>query len=120
MHKERRSGLLPWSHRLAAAPPHLEEIVKIWHFSVIEYWKQMKSVLQKNPIRNVMDMNSNPGVSATALNDKDVWVMNVVASAKMSARLKVFYERGLIGTVNDWYALTFSTYTSLTSPSSSA
>ena len=41
----------------------------IWHFRVTEYWKQMKSVIQKNSIRNVMDMNSNVGgFAAAALN----------------------------------------------------
>lgn len=118
VHKERWSGLLPWPQRLTAAPPRLEEIgvsseefhedTKIWHFRVIEYWKQMKSVIQKNSIRNVMDMNSNLGGFATALKDKDVWVMNV-ASVKMSARLKIIYDRGLIGTVHDWCEA-FSTY----------
>lgn len=74
----------------------------IWRFRVIEYWKQMKSVIQKNSIRNVMDMNSNFGGFAAALNGKDVWVMNV-APVRVSSRLKIIYDRGLIGTVHDWY-----------------
>lgn len=74
----------------------------IWHFRVVEYWKQMKSVIQKDSIRNVMDMNSNLGGFAAALSDKDVWVMNV-APVSTSARLKIIYDRGLIGTVHDWY-----------------
>lgn len=76
----------------------------IWHFRVVEYWKQMKSVIQKNSIRNVMDMNSNLGGFAAALNEKDVWVMNV-APVHVSARLKIVYDRGLIGTVHDWYVV---------------
>nr|QTZ19414.1 putative methyltransferase PMT9 [Bixa orellana]QTZ19415.1 putative methyltransferase PMT9 [Bixa orellana] len=118
MHKERWSGLVPWPQRLTAAPPRLEEIgvspeefhedTRIWHFRVDEYWKQMKSVLLKNSIRNVMDMNSNLGGFAAALNDRDVWVMNV-APVNMSARLKIIYDRGLIGTVHDWCE-SFSTY----------
>lgn len=62
----------------------------------------MKSATQKDSIRNVMDMNSNLGGFAAALGDKDVWVMNV-APVSASARLKIIYDRGLIGTVHDWY-----------------
>lgn len=51
-----------------------------------------------------MDMNSNLGGFAAALNNKDVWVMNV-APVHASARLKIVYDRGLIGTVHDWYAI---------------
>ncbi|GAV84440.1 Methyltransf_29 domain-containing protein [Cephalotus follicularis] len=118
MHKEKGSALFPWPQRLTAAPPRLEEIMvspeefqedtSIWQFRVIEYWKQMKSVVQKNSFRNVMDMNSNLGGFAAALRDKDVWVMNV-APVNMSSRLKIIYDRGLIGVVHDWCEA-FSTY----------
>ncbi|KAF5740427.1 methyltransferase PMT9 [Tripterygium wilfordii] len=118
MHKEKGSGLVPWPERLTAAPPRLEEIgvspnefhkdTSIWHSRVIEYWKQMKSVVQRNSFRNVMDMNSNLGGFAAALKDKDVWVMNVAPVQKFS-RLKIIYDRGLIGTVHDWCEA-FSTY----------
>lgn len=76
----------------------------IWHYRVIEYWKQMRSVLHKNSIRNVMDMNSELGGFAAALIDKDVWVMNV-APVHASAKLKIIFDRGLIGTVHDWLVL---------------
>ncbi|KAH7532431.1 hypothetical protein FEM48_Zijuj04G0019100 [Ziziphus jujuba var. spinosa] len=118
MHRARGSGLDPWPQRLTAAPPRLEELgispeefledTSIWNFRVLEYWKQMKSVMQRNSIRNVMDMNSNLGGFAAALNNKDVWVMNV-APVHASARLKIVYDRGLIGTVHDWCE-SFSTY----------
>nr|POF03341.1 putative methyltransferase pmt9 [Quercus suber] len=131
MHKEKGSGLVLWPQRLSAAPPRLEEIgvrreefqedticilnynrllhdTSIWHFRVTVYWKQMKSVIQKNSIRNVMDMTSNLGGFAAALSDKDVWVMNV-APVNAFARLKIIYDRGLIGTVHDWCEA-FSTY----------
>lgn len=62
----------------------------------------MRSVIQRNSIRNVMDMNSNLGGFAAALKDKDVWVMNV-APVNASDKLKIVYDRGLIGTVHDWY-----------------
>ena len=53
-----------------------------------------------------MDMNSNLGGFAAALSDRDVWVMNV-APTRASARLKIIYDRGLIGSVHDWYAYWF-------------
>ena len=68
----------------------------------------MRSVIQKDSIRNVMDMNSNLGGFAAALKDKDVWVMNV-APVNASSKLKIVYDRGLIGTVHDWYALCLQT-----------
>ncbi|KAF5186948.1 S-adenosyl-l-methionine-dependent methyltransferases superfamily protein [Thalictrum thalictroides] len=118
MHREKGSGLVPWPQRLTKAPPRLEEIgvssesyqedTKIWHFRVMEYWKQMQSVIQKNSFRNIMDMKSNLGGFAAALKDKDVWVMNV-APVNESSKLKIIYDRGLLGTVHDWCE-SFSTY----------
>lgn len=118
MHKGKGSGLLPWPQRLNAPPPRLEEIgisaeefqsdTSTWHFRVGEYWSLMKSVLQRNTLRNIMDMNSNTGGFAAALNDKDVWVMNV-ATVNNDSKMKIIYDRGLIGTVHDWCEA-FSTY----------
>ncbi|KAK6913063.1 putative S-adenosyl-L-methionine-dependent methyltransferase [Dillenia turbinata] len=118
MHRVKGSALVPWPQRLITPPPRLEEIgvspsefqedISIWHFRVIEYWKQMKFVIQRNSFRNIMDMNSNLGGFAAALKDKDVWVMNV-ASVNESVKLKIIYDRGLIGTVHDWCE-SFSTY----------
>ncbi|KAL6520199.1 hypothetical protein OROMI_032379 [Orobanche minor] len=118
MHREKGSGLEPWPRRLTAPPPRLaevgisvEEFVKdtdVWRHRVAEYWKQMKSVTQRNSFRNIMDMNSNLGGFAAALKDKDVWVMNV-APVNASVTLKIVYDRGLIGTTHDWCE-SFSTY----------
>lgn len=118
LHKEKGTGLEPWPRRLMAPPPRLEEIgvfldefhkdTNVWHDRVVDYWKQMKSVILRNSVRNVMDMNSNLGGFAAALKDKDIWVMNV-APVNMSSRLKIIYDRGLIGTVHDWCE-SFSTY----------
>lgn len=77
------------------------EMQSMWYDRVVDYWKQMKSVVRRNSFRNVMDMNSNLGGFASSLRDKDVWVMNV-APVNSSARLKIIYDRGLIGTVHDW------------------
>lgn len=117
-HQRKGTGLEPWPRRLTSAPPRLGEIgisadefrkdTEVWHYRVTEYWKQMRSVIQRNSIRNVMDMNSNLGGFAAALKDKDVWVMNV-APVNASDKLKIVYDRGLIGTVHDWCE-SFSTY----------
>lgn len=61
----------------------------------------MKSKFEKNSFRNIMDMNSNLGGFAASLKDMDVWVMNVV-SVNESSKLKIIYDRGLLGTVHDW------------------
>lgn len=118
MHKAKGSGLQPWPSRLTGPSPRLDEIgvspdqfqedTDTWYHRVVEYWKQMRSVIQKDSIRNVMDMNSNLGGFAAALKDKDVWVMNV-APVNASSKLKIIYDRGLIGTVHDWCE-SFSTY----------
>ncbi|XP_010550165.1 PREDICTED: probable methyltransferase PMT9 [Tarenaya hassleriana] len=118
MHKERWSGLVPWPRRLITHPPRLEEVgvtpqqfredTEVWRVRVAEYWKQLKPVVHENSVRNVMDMNSNLGGFAAALNRKDVWVMNV-APVESSERSKIIYDRGLIGTTHDWCEA-FSTY----------
>ena len=52
-----------------------------------------------------MDMKANIGSFAAALKDKDVWVMNVVPEEGPN-QLKIIYDRGLIGTVHNWYVET--------------
>lgn len=61
----------------------------------------MTSVIEKDSVRNVMDMNANLGGFAASLSDKKVWVMNVVP-VNESSKLKIIYDRGLIGTLHDW------------------
>ncbi|CAD6230801.1 unnamed protein product [Miscanthus lutarioriparius] len=80
----------------------------IWHSRVIQYWKHMKSEIRKDSFRNVMDMSTNLGGFAASLKKKDVWVMNVVPFTE-SGKLKVIYDRGLMGTTHDWCE-SFSTY----------
>ncbi|XP_023545218.1 probable methyltransferase PMT9 [Cucurbita pepo subsp. pepo] len=118
MHRLKGSGLIPWPRRLTSAPPRLEDVgvsaeefkddSNVWQLRVAEYWKEMRVVLQRNSIRNVMDMNSNLGGFAAALVNEAVWVMNV-APVNSSAKLKIVYDRGLLGTVHDWCEA-FSTY----------
>ncbi|KAF5757212.1 putative S-adenosyl-L-methionine-dependent methyltransferase [Helianthus annuus] len=59
-----------------------------WSQRMTDYWKQMRSVIQKDSIRNVMDMNSNLGGFVAALKEKDVWVMNV-ALVNTSSKLNL-------------------------------
>lgn len=61
----------------------------------------MSSEIQKNSFRNIMDMNANLGGFAASLVNMNVWVMNIVP-ANESNKLKIIYDRGLIGTVHDW------------------
>lgn len=118
IHKAKGDELLPWPKRLTAPPPRLEELgitsekyvedTELWQSRVIQYWKQMKNEIEKHSFRNVLDMRSNLGGFATSLIDKDVWVMNVVPVDE-SSKLKIIYDRGLIGTIHDWCE-SFSTY----------
>lgn len=73
---------------------------RAWRESV-KYYKQLVPEFKNNGIRNVMDMYTSFGGFAAALNDDPVWVMNVVSSYATNT-LGVVYDRGLIGTYNDW------------------
>ncbi|XP_020241470.1 probable methyltransferase PMT9 [Asparagus officinalis] len=118
VNRAKGSELVPWPQRLIAPPPRLEELgmssekykedTEVWHWRVIQYWKQMKSKIEKNSFRNIMDMRANLGGFAASLADKDVWVMNIIPVHE-SSKLKIIYDRGLIGTIHDWCE-SFSTY----------
>uniref|UniRef100_A0A804QQ93 Methyltransferase n=1 Tax=Zea mays TaxID=4577 RepID=A0A804QQ93_MAIZE len=89
-------------------PTKVEEKKEIWHSRVIQYWKHLKFEIQKDSFRNVMDMSANLGGFAASLKKKNVWVMNVVPFTE-SGKLKIIYDRGLMGTTHDWCE-SFSTY----------
>ena len=74
---------------------------EIWHSRVIQYWKHLKFEIQKDSFRYVMDMSASLGGFAASLKKKNVWVMNVVPFMK-SGKLKIIYDRGLMGTTHDW------------------
>jgi len=74
----------------------------------VKYYKTLLPELGRDTIRNVMDMNTLYGGFAAALIDDPVWVMNVVSTYSPNS-LSVIYDRGLIGTFNDW-CQAFSTY----------
>eukprot|EP00249_Psilotum_nudum_P001994 c14801_g1_i3 orf=431-2257(+) len=80
---------------------------KLW-MGRVKYYKFLLPELGSNKIRNIMDMNTQYGGFAAALINDPVWVMNVVSSYAANS-LGVIYDRGLIGTINDWCEA-FSTY----------
>ncbi|KAL6005852.1 putative methyltransferase PMT21 [Asimina triloba] len=74
----------------------------------VQHYKNLLPELGTDKIRNVMDMNTEYGGFAAALIDDPVWVMNVVSSYSINT-LGAVYDRGLIGTYQDWCEA-FSTY----------
>lgn len=118
IHHAKGSGLAPWPKRLTAPPPRLVELgiseedfakdTKAWRQRVNSYWKHMKSEIEHDTFRNIMDMNANLGAFGAALKDKAVWVMNVVPENGPNT-LKAIYDRGLMGALHNWCEA-FSTY----------
>lgn len=74
-----------------------------WQQRVDNYWTLLSRKVKPDTFRNVMDMKANMGSFAAALKDKDVWVMNVVPENGPNT-LKIIYDRGLLGTVHNWYS----------------
>ncbi|TXG62794.1 hypothetical protein EZV62_009788 [Acer yangbiense] len=113
--KEMAGGqLAKWPERLTAIPPRIysgslgitaenfRADTKLWKERV-EYYKTFDGQLaQHGRYRNVLDMNSYLGGFAAALIDDPVWVMNVVPVEAQINTLGVIYERGLIGTYQNW------------------
>ncbi|KAL0795631.1 hypothetical protein Bca101_067008 [Brassica carinata] len=79
-----------------------------WRHRVDAYWDLLSPAIQSDTVRNIMDMKANMVSFAAALNDKDVWVMNVVPEDGPNT-LKLIYDRGLMGAVHSWCEA-FSTY----------
>ncbi|KAG1360685.1 putative methyltransferase PMT15 [Cocos nucifera] len=104
-----------WPKRLVAVPPRISsgsingvtpkmflEDTELWKRRV-RYCKAASTELaQKGRYRNLLDMNSGLGGFAAAMIDDPVWVMNVVPTVAKVDTLGVIYERGLIGTYQDW------------------
>ncbi|CAN6836439.1 unnamed protein product [Brassica oleracea] len=104
-----------WPARLNAVPPRinngdLKEITPVGFLEDAELWKQRVSYYKKldyqlgetGRYRNILDMNAYVGGFAAALADEPVWVMNVVPVEAKLNTLGVIYERGLIGTYQNW------------------
>ncbi|KZV41859.1 hypothetical protein F511_36591 [Dorcoceras hygrometricum] len=81
----------------------------------IKHWKRVVSKSYLNglgikwpAVRNVMDMRAVYGGFAAALQELNLWVMNVI-SIDAPDTLPIIYERGLFGIYHDWCE-SFSTY----------
>lgn len=107
-----------WPKRLTSIPPRIsgeslkgitpemfKENTELWKKRE-SYYKTLDSQLaETGRYRNLLDMNSYLGGFAAALVDDPVWVMNIVPVEAEINTLGVIYERGLIGTYQNWYAL---------------
>ncbi|KAK6262275.1 hypothetical protein QUC31_008091 [Theobroma cacao] len=107
--------LAKWPQRLNAIPPRIRngtvngitaEIFMqdsdVWKRR-LSYYKTLNHQLGQNGrYRNILDMNAYLGGFATALIDDPVWVMNVIPAEAKVNTLGVIYERGLIGTYQNW------------------
>ncbi|KAL8498857.1 hypothetical protein ACS0TY_021987 [Phlomoides rotata] len=111
-----------WPERALTVPPRIQsgsvpnitpkifqEDNKLWKDRLTYYKSHLVSQLPRGLYRNVMDMNANIGGFAAALMKYPVWVMNVVPTIADKNTLGVIYERGFIGTYQDWCEA-FSTY----------
>ncbi|CAL0308188.1 unnamed protein product [Lupinus luteus] len=104
-----------WPERLTSIPPRissgsLEEITaeafiedtQLWKKRVAYYKTVDSQLAERGRYRNLLDMNSYLGGFAAALVDDPVWVMNVVPVEAEINTLGAIYERGLIGTYQNW------------------
>ncbi|CAA3008624.1 probable methyltransferase PMT18 [Olea europaea subsp. europaea] len=110
-----------WPERAFAVPPRIssgsipgvtvekfQQDNEMWKGRVAHY-KHVVSQLHQGQYRNVMDMNAYFGGFAAAMMKYPVWVMNVVPTNSDVDTLGLIYERGFIGTYQDWCEA-FSTY----------
>jgi hypothetical protein len=113
-------ALEKWPQRAFANPPRItigsipgitvekfQEDNELWKDRVTHYKRIIP--LSNGRYRNIMDMNAYLGGFAAALVQYPVWVMNVVPANSKQDTLGVIYERGFIGTYQDW-CQAFSTY----------
>ncbi|CAL9099170.1 unnamed protein product [Musa acuminata var. zebrina] len=104
-----------WPERLTAVPPRIAcgsvvgvtaemflQDTELWKKRVGYYKKVIGQLGQAGRYRNLLDMNANFGGFAAALIDDPLWVMNIVPTTSQVNTLGVIYERGLIGTYQDW------------------
>ncbi|CAI0441877.1 unnamed protein product [Linum tenue] len=114
-------ALEKWPDRAFAVPPRIStgsipgitvekfnEDNEAWK-ERLGHYKQIINPLAQGRYRNVMDMNAYLGGFAAALVKYPVWVMNVVPSDSDRDTLGAIYERGFVGTYQDWCEA-FSTY----------
>ncbi|KAJ3690358.1 hypothetical protein LUZ61_019522 [Rhynchospora tenuis] len=107
--------LKKWPERLTAVPPRMSsgslkgvtadmflKDTELWKKRVGYYKTLINQLGQKGRYRNLLDMNAQFGGFAAALIDDPVWVMNMVPTIAKVNTLGVIYERGLIGSYQDW------------------
>ncbi|CAN1236825.1 Probable methyltransferase PMT15 [Linum grandiflorum] len=113
--KETAGGeLTRWPERLNAIPPRItrgdlqitpekfHQDGELWQKRVAYYKKVDQQLGQTGRYRNLLDMNAGLGGFAAAMVHDPVWVMNVVPVESKINTLGVIYERGLIGTYQNW------------------
>ncbi|XP_006846537.2 probable methyltransferase PMT17 isoform X1 [Amborella trichopoda] len=110
-----------WPERAMAVPPRITSGsipgITAEKFQVdndlwkkrVRHYKRIIETLAHGRYRNIMDMNANLGGFAAAMAEDPVWVMNVVPANSEHDTLGMIYERGFIGTYQDWCEA-FSTY----------
>ncbi|XVF33400.1 hypothetical protein REPUB_Repub17cG0165400 [Reevesia pubescens] len=107
--------LAKWPERLNAIPPRISngsltgitekkfvENTELWKKRVGHYKKFDYQLAETGRYRNLLDMNAYLGGFAAAVVDDPVWVMNIVPVEAEINTLGVVYERGLIGTYQNW------------------
>lgn len=109
-------GLSNWPERLTSIPPRISsgslegitaekfnENSELWKKRVAYYKTLDYQLAERGRYRNLLDMNAYLGGFAAALIDYPVWVMNVVPVEAEINTLGAVFERGLIGTYQNWY-----------------
>ena len=108
--------LAKWPERLTSVPPRIssgslkgitaevfKENTQLWKKRVAYYKTLDYQLAERGRYRNLLDMNAYLGGFAAALIDDPVWVMNIVPVEAETNTLGAIYERGLIGTYQNWY-----------------
>lgn len=107
--------LAKWPERLNSVPPRIRngglegvtvemfmEDTELWKKRVSHYKSLDYQFADRGRYRNLLDMNAFLGGFAAALVDSPVWVMNVVPVEAQVNTLGAIYERGFIGTYQNW------------------
>ncbi|PKI48840.1 hypothetical protein CRG98_030778 [Punica granatum] len=107
--------LAKWPERLNTVPPRIrnggvegvtaetfKENTELWKKRVAHYKTLDYQFAERGRYRNLLDMNAFLGGFAAALVSDPVWVMNVVPVEARANTLGAIYERGVIGTYQNW------------------
>lgn len=79
-----------------------KEDTKLWQKRIKYYKTHLIPPLTNGRYRNIMDMNAGLGGFAAALVKEPVWVMNAMPPEAKVDTLGVIFERGFIGTYQNW------------------